>query len=52
LQDGLLIGFSATCAIVLAALVASSRLPSTASNHPSPYPPTIGRGEQDSLPSR
>ena len=52
LQDGLLIGFSATCAIVLAALFASGRLPSTSSNHASPYPTTIGRGERDTLPSR
>ena len=51
LQDGLLIGFSATCAIVLAALFASGRLPSTSSNQASPYPPTIGRAERDTLPS-
>jgi MFS family permease len=31
LQDGLLLGFSATCAIVLAALFASPRLPATSS---------------------
>jgi MFS family permease len=52
LEDGLLIGFSGTCAIVLVALFASARLPRTSSNHASPYPPTIGRGEQDTLPSR
>jgi MFS family permease len=52
LQDGLLIGFGATCAILLAALFASRRLPNTSSNHASPYPPTIGRGERDTLPSR
>jgi len=52
LQDGLLIGFSATCAIVLAALFASGRLPRTSSNHAAPYPPTFGRGERDTLPSR
>jgi MFS family permease len=31
LQDGLLIGFSATCALLLAALFASTRLPATSS---------------------
>jgi MFS family permease len=49
LQDGLLIGFSATCAIVVAALFASTRLPATSSStraeaHPSP----VGRGDHDS----
>jgi MFS family permease len=52
LEDGLLIGFSGTCAIVLAALFVSGRLPRTSSNHASPYPPTIRRGEQDTLPGR
>jgi MFS family permease len=47
LQDGLLIGFGATCAIVIAALFVSGRLPGTSSNRVSPYPPTIGRGERD-----
>ena len=39
LQDGLLIGFSATCAIVLAALFASGRLPSTSSAGAAPQAP-------------
>jgi MFS family permease len=33
LEDGLLIGFSATCAILLAALFASTRLPATSTTH-------------------
>ncbi len=51
LQDGLLIGFSATCAILAAALFASSRLPSTSSNHAPPYPPTLGGGERTPSPA-
>jgi MFS family permease len=42
LQDGLLIGFSTTCAIVLAALFASARLPATSSRRPAPHPRSIG----------
>jgi MFS family permease len=36
LQGGLLIGFTATCAIVLSALFASTRLPATSSASPGP----------------
>jgi MFS family permease len=44
LQDGLLIGFSATCAIVLAALLASARLPATSSTRAASHPLPTGRG--------
>jgi MFS family permease len=51
LEDGLLIGFGATCAIVLAALLASGRLPATSSSRTTP-PPLPGRvGGPDSLAS-
>jgi MFS family permease len=52
LQGGLLLGFGATCAIVLAALFASTRLPSTSSTRETPRPPTIGRGDPETLPRR
>jgi len=39
LQDGLLIGFCGTCAIVLAALFASARLPATSSSRVAAHPP-------------
>jgi MFS family permease len=57
LRDGLLIGFSATCAIVLAALFAAVRLPATsstraASQPPSIGPPSIGLGDADIAPGR
>src|SRR5262249_17382847 len=53
LRDGLLIGFTATWAIVLAALVASTRLPATSSTQGgAPRPPALGRGDRDTLPSR
>jgi MFS family permease len=52
LQDGLLIGFSATCAIVLAALFASARLPATSSTRTASPPPPVGRADRDTLPSR
>jgi hypothetical protein len=39
LEDGLLIGFSATCAIVVAALFASARLPATSSTGAASQPP-------------
>jgi hypothetical protein len=42
LQEGLLIGFGATCALVLAALFASLRLPATSSARARPHPPPIG----------
>ncbi len=42
LQDGLLIGFSATCAIVVAALFASLRLPATSRTHAAPPPRSLG----------
>jgi MFS family permease len=51
LQDGLLIGFSATCAIVLASLVTSARLPRTSSAPAASQPSPIGRGESDTLSS-
>jgi MFS family permease len=38
-QDGLAIGFSATCAIVLAALFVSTRLPATSNRMAEPHPP-------------
>ena len=43
LQDGLLIGFCATCLIVLAALFASTRLPATSTPGAAPSPPSMGR---------
>jgi MFS family permease len=43
LQDGLLIGFSATCALLLVALVASTRLPATSSTRAEAQSPPIGR---------
>jgi MFS family permease len=46
LQDGLLIGFSATCAIVVAALVVSARLPATSSTRAASQPPPIGVGDR------
>lgn len=52
LRDGLLIGFSATCAIVFAALFVSTRLPATSSTRAAPHPAPIGRGDPDTLPSR
>lgn len=50
LQDGLLIGFSTTCAIVLAALAVSARLPRTASTRAASQPLPIDRGDRDTLP--
>lgn len=50
LQDGLLIGFSATCAIVLAALFASTRLPTTSSTHAAPPRRPIGGGDRGTSP--
>jgi hypothetical protein len=48
LQVGLLVGFGATCAIVLAALAASTRLPATSSaGAAGPRPSPIGRGDRD-----
>lgn len=52
LQDGLLIGFGATCTILLVALFASTRLPATVSARVSPQPPPVGRGDRDALPGR
>jgi hypothetical protein len=52
LQDGLLIGFSATCAIVLAALFASARLPRTSSSPAASQQPPIGTGGRNTLPGR
>jgi hypothetical protein len=52
LQDGLLIGFSATCAIVFAALFVSTRLPATSSTRAAPHPAPIRRGDRDTRPSR
>lgn len=52
LQDGLLIGFCATCVIVLSALFASVRLPATSSTRgAAPSSPT-GREHRDPLPAR
>jgi hypothetical protein len=50
MRDGLLIGFSATCALLLAALVASARLPATTGTPAAPQPPAIGGGEHDAPP--
>ena len=47
LQDGLLLGFSATCVLVLAALFVSTRLPATSSTRAAPQPPPIGRSDRD-----
>jgi MFS family permease len=52
LQDGLLIGFSATCAIVLAALFASARLPRTSSTSVASQPSPIGHGDRDTIPTQ
>jgi MFS family permease len=51
LQEGLLIGFSATCALLLAALFASTRLPATSSTRAEPRPSPI-RHEDRASPSR